>query len=439
MFRHPSSTRAQIVAYQNAQLRRLITHAYTHVPYYRQLFERHGVRPAHIQSVEDLAVIPITSRQDLQALPATEMVARGVCPEQLLLRKTSGSSGYPITIRHTGLEERMLSLLRQRAMHDLGLRLSDRTACIFLTPTAQARDSRWLRRSLHSLRQHRHTIIDCLLPLEEILRRLRQCRAQVLLSYPVLLSQLAQRLLATGERLPVTPRFVVVGGEVCTPRLRQQITAAFHAPVFDLYGCHEFNLVAWECRQTGDFHVCDDGVIIEVLKDGRPAAPGERGEVVGTNLHAFAMPFIRYRLGDMVTRGSDHCRCGRPFSTIQNIQGRMLDPFLLPDGRSIHPYTLLSALQEDMAWIRQYQVTQERQDRILIHVVPAQTPSAQTLSTIQEALHTIIGPGVEVNMVLVSSIALEQNGKFRTFRSLVQSAYDTTVAEERGQQAASYN
>jgi phenylacetate-CoA ligase len=77
--------------------------------------------------------------------------------------------------------------------------------------------------------------------------------------------------------------------------------------------------MAWECRHSGDLHTCDDGVLIEVLVDGRPAEPGERGEVVVTNLHAYAMPFIRYRIGDVATREAP-CGCGAPFAAIGEIR-----------------------------------------------------------------------------------------------------------------------
>jgi phenylacetate-CoA ligase len=80
--------------------------------------------------------------------------------------------------------------------------------------------------------------------------------------------------------------------------------------------------MAWECRHSGDLHTCDDGVLVEVLVDGRPAEPGERGEVVVTNLHAYAMPFIRYRIGDVATRAAP-CRCGAPFATIGEIRSSL--------------------------------------------------------------------------------------------------------------------
>jgi phenylacetate-CoA ligase len=206
--------------------------------------------------------------------------------------------------------------------------------------------------------------------------------------------------------------------------MRRQITKAFKAPVFEAYTSREFGVIAWECKETGELHTSDDSVIVEVLKDGRPGAKGERGEVVGTSLHSFAMPFIRYSLGDIVTKGSETCRCGQPFSAIRGIQGRMIDYFPLPGGRMIHPYEIVLALLQEAPWIRQYQLIQEREDRIALRVVPSITPTPQELARLKEAVSKLLGRDVEFRVVLVPEIQLEPNGKFRVSRSFVKSAYD---------------
>ena len=172
------------------------------------------------------------------------------------------------------------------------------------------------------------------------MRALKRIPPDALTGFPGVLVRIAQSLTEADRRV-LRPRFVVAGGEVLTPVMRKQIRDAFRAPVFETYASHEFSLIASECQETGESHVCDDGMILEVIKDGRPAAPGERGEVVGTALHSFAMPFVRYRLGDVVTQSSGTCACGQPFSTIRTIQGRMIDYFPLPSGRLMHPCTRL--------------------------------------------------------------------------------------------------
>lgn len=416
-------TRRELVAWQNKRLRRLIAHAHRSVPYYRRLMDRHGLRPADIRSVADLSAIPTTTKEDLRSWPLDDVLARGVRAERLIVRNTSGSSGMPFQIRRTWLEERVLNAIRLRANRDLGSRPRDRSVHIGLTTDAHPNDSQWSRRVLDWLGLFRCDSISCFEPPGEIIRLLRRLDPEVVYAFPGVLSLVAQQM-DEDDRRVVSPRFVSTAGEVLTPLMRRTIAEAFGAPLYETYGSHEFNLIAWECRQTGQLHTCDDSVLVEVLRDGRPAAPGERGEVVATNLHAFAMPFIRYRLGDIVTRGESSCACGQPFSTIHAVQGRMVDYFSLPDGRLLHPYALTGALKRSAPWIKQHKLVQEKAGRFTFHVVPRIPASPQELARLDECAATILGPDVEFRTILVPEIQQEASGKFRYSRSLVHSHYD---------------
>jgi phenylacetate-CoA ligase len=420
---HAHASREEIGAYQNARLRRLVSHAYRNVPYYRALFERHGIAPDHVRMVADLALIPITTKRDLQRAPAVEVVARGLDPDRLLVHTTSGSSGEPLSIRRTWLEERLGSAFRLRALRHFGLRATDRRVGVGLLRAHDPRDWDLPQRMLRALGVYRWAAVDCLSAPEEILRRLEELRPDVLVAFPGVLCRIAE-VIAGGRPTTLRPRELITGGEVLTPPMRREITEAFGAPVLELYGSHELGTVAWQCTKSGGFHVSDDNVILEVLKDGRPARPGEVGEVVATRLHALAMPFIRYRLGDLVTRGDTACPCGAPFSTILTVQGRMLDYFPLANGRLVHPYELTTTIIGTTRWIRQYQLTQERRDRVVLRVVPRQSPSPEDIAGLEGAARETLGPGIAFQVILVPEIPLEVTGKFRVSRSLVASAYD---------------
>jgi phenylacetate-CoA ligase len=425
LLRRHNLRREMIVDFQARRLRRLIKHAYANVPYYRNLFDRNGIKPADIQTVDDLPNIPITTKEELRSLPANEVLASSVDPKSLIVRRTSGSTGEPFSIRRTWLEERILGMHRLRSMHDVGLRINDRMGSVVLVRPVHIRDSQLIMKILQAFGLYRQSQINCLLPPEEILSILRNLSPDILAGLPGVIFRLSQ-IIDVKDRLTLRPRFIVVGGEVLAPHMRHQISRAFDVSVFDFYSSHEFNLIAWECKDTHELHTCDDSVIVEVLKDDRTVAEGERGELVGTGLHSFAMPFIRYRLGDLVTKGSETCPCGQPFSTIRSVQGRMLDYFPLPGDKIIHPYEIILILVRNPLayWIQQYRLIQEQLDRIVLEVVPHPTPSSEEIRKLEEYIRPSLGQNVEFKVLLVPEIKFEPNGKFRVSRSFVRSEYD---------------
>jgi len=413
-------TPERILRHQDVFLRRLITHAYHNVPYYRRLFDRSGVAPRDIRTAADLRAIPITEKDDLRNAPLSDIVARGVDPGRLAAFRTSGSSGEPFTIRRTWLETRISGLLWVRARRQWGLRMTDSMAMVVGTrPGRRAQDRRFARRVLNAFGLSRRNYIDCCLPPEEILRTLRQHRPDAIGGYPSVLSLLAQAI-TKQDRRDIRPRIIVTGGEVLTPAMRRQISDAFGARVYDAYSSFELSVIAWECRDTGELHTCDDGVIVEVLKDGHPAARGEQGELVGTNLHAFAMPFIRYRQGDIVTKGSDRCACGQPFATVSRIEGRTTKYFPLPGGRLLHPFPIVECVLQCAPWVSRWQLVQERKDLIALHAVAFSRPSAEELERLEGAVRSVLGPGVAFHTILVPRIGPDPGGKFQQFRPLAQ-------------------
>ncbi len=377
--RHQRAARERLVEFQDAHLRRLVAHTYEAVPYYRALFQRHGVRPEHVQTAADLARVPVTSKRDLQRARGEDVRARGADPLRLLAYRTSGSSGEPLVVFRTWLEERVNTAMRLRAYRDFGLRPRDVRVHLTLDHsrvTGGARNWDGPQRLLRSLGLYRKMTLDYRASPRALRDRLAALRPDVLSGLASVLAGIAEA--QEPERDGLAPRLVVSGGEVLTPLDRRQISAGLGARVVDLYGSHELGVIAWECRQEGCLHVADDAVVVEIVKDGRPAEPGETGEVLATRLHAFAMPFIRYRLGDLATRGPTPCRCGAPFSTILAIEGRVGHYFSMPDGRLVHANELVGLVYRHGAeWVARFQFTQETHARLVLRVVPLAPPSPE--------------------------------------------------------------
>jgi len=414
--------REAVRALQSRRLQRLVWHAYRAVSFYRERLAHHGVHPRDIRGLDDLGALPIIDKAELRAAPLQATLARGIQPDALLTRRTSGSSGQPFAVRRTWTEERLLQMLRIRARLQIGLRPSDRRVVV-KEPPLDGKGRTHLGQLLQGVGLFHREVVSCLLPVEEMARLVAHHRPDVVSGYPSALQQIASHLLDEG-RVVVRPRLVSTGGEPLSAAARSTIEAAFAAPVYDFYANQELNLLASGCPRGGALHVCEQGVILEVVRDGRAVAEGESGEVIATGLRSFAMPFIRYRVGDLATRGAASCSCGQPCSTLSGIQGRSPQYLELPDRR-VHPFAITGPLLTDhSAWIDQHQLIQESASLVRLRVRPARAPGAEALRQLARLGQEAVGPQARFEIELVDRFRPGPGGKFQPYLSL-----NTTAAE----------
>ena len=107
------------------------------------------------------------------------------------------------------------------------------------------------------------------------------------------------------------PNGIIATAMVLHDWQRRVIEGVCGCKVTNRYGCEEVSLIACECERHEGLHVNSDGVFVEILRDGRPAQPGEAGQVVVTDLTNRAMPIIRYQVGDVAVASDRLCPCGR--------------------------------------------------------------------------------------------------------------------------------
>ncbi len=418
---HPGRPRAEIDAFRDRKLRIVVEHALARVPFYGEKLEAAGVRPGDLRTVADLAALPFTTKAERRMRSPRDLVARGVDPDSLVSRYTAGSTGEPVRVVRTAFEDHLLNQFRWRARAALGIRVRDRIAYVVSpgvpTDRKAARDR--VRRVGAAMGIYRGTTVDCLRSPDEIARDLVGLRPDVIAGYASSLVETIEPWLRSGGATH-PPRLVLCGGDAMTPSMRDRLRAGFGAPVYETYGCHEINLVAWECRETGDLHLCDDLAIVEVLRDGRPAGPGESGDVVVTNLHAYASPYLRYELGDRAIAGDPICRCGAPFATIRGVQGRTMDALLLADGRVMHHWELIPMTFWDMPWHRQYQLVQEARDRFVLRVVTdGEPPAARSRAPASRGARKL-PPGSSFGIERLDEIERAASGKWRVCVSRVR-------------------
>ncbi len=422
LWRHPSLAPAEIEAFQKLRLERILIHAHKHVPLYRKKLTGSGFEPENFRARGDLGSLPLTTKKELKDASWDQKIDERLDADSLLVSKTSGSTGVPFEMRRTRWEDFLFHILRWRIIKAYGLRASDRM--IRIVREAQGQDITpvsW--RSAQFLGMYRRKKLSIALQPEEIAAILEEEKPDVISGYAGFLFLTAKALLEKNAQ-NLRPKFLVSGAETLSPKMRGQIGRAFLAPVYDTYESLEVGPLAWECPESGLYHVIDDNIILEVLRDGVPAQEGEMGEVVVTGLHMFAMPFIRYPLHDIVTVGPRICPCGHPFSTLASLEGRKNDFMHMPSGRKVHSGLFIHELNEMLPRVDRYELVQEKRDRIVMNVVSSPPVKPEERDAFTAKVRARLEHGVEFELENVDRIELGPGMKFRIKRSLVDSNYD---------------
>lgn len=391
----------ELAPLQARKLRALLEHAYRNVPFYRRRFDESGLRPEDIRTPADLVRLPYVTRQDLASRPVEDVTAANMDLARCRKTWTSGSLGMPLTIYQRRRDRLAHDLVWSRARIANGQRLRDRV--VVLREPGREEPPRWFQR----LGLWRKIHVTCLDDADvSQLDRLVALQPDVLVAYPSGLKLLARIMEREGRR--VRPRRLFTTSELLTECDRREIENAFGVPVRDFYGAHETGLIAWQCPEEGNYHINTDSVLVEWEWDGKPVAPGHRGRIVCTVLDSFAMPFIRYVIGDVGVARAEECPCGRGLPLMRMVEGREADFVVLPDGGLLSPDALCGVIGA-IAGVRQFQVVQNA-DRSIEARVQGDEAARPVVAA---ALEKVLGARVSVTVSLSGAPIWTGLGKYR--------------------------
>jgi len=233
---------------------------------------------------------------------------------------------------------------------------------------------------------------------------------------PNILKRLAPYCMENGVTFP-SLREIQVHGENCGELIRQQCREAWDVPLHDIYTSREIGYMALQCPKHDHYHIQSEGVFLEILdEEGRPCKPGQIGRVIVTTLQNYAMPLIRYEVGDYAEMGGP-CDCGRGLPVINRILGREQDILILPTGEQ--RWTLLGSPDVqafmEMAPIAQYQFAHAAADRIDVRLVTKRDLTADEEEKITEWVRKKLGYPFEIRFAYFDELPLTKAGKFKDF------------------------
>lgn len=415
----PAATLRQ---WQFSQLARLVAHAREHVPFYA---ESPGRLPAFPENgIDEIAwrSLPTLSKTEVRT-EAAGLKSRRIHPSVSVRSVwTSGSTGRPLEVLQTSAYDLRfraikLRMLRWHGYDPMGKVCEIRRATSKTAGVVQ-RMPHWEWPFGDLFPTGEQAIMDIFTAIEAQAAFLEAEAPNYLLAFPSNLRLLLRAFRHAGKRLP-TLRLVRTMSERVDADLRRECQETFGVPLVDGYGAEETGYIAIQCPEQAHYHIVSEMNLVEVLReDGTPCQPGETGRIVITPLYAYAMPLLRYELGDYAEVG-EPCSCGRGLPVLRQIYGRKKETLTLPSGE--RRYSILMTLVfENLHAVIQYQVIQKSRTELEVRIVAERPLEKVECDQIIERLTTQVGPGFEIRLVFVDSIPRLPGGKWTDFISEIE-------------------
>ncbi|MBM4340564.1 MAG: phenylacetate--CoA ligase family protein [Deltaproteobacteria bacterium] len=408
-------SRDELKELQNEKLRLIIKHAYETVPYYRRLFEALKLSPDDIKTQGDLHKLPLLTREDIKR-NFRDLISTKFNPKKLKYGHTSGTTGSPLEIGYDPTVVYATYAALDRQYEWAGCQLAkngDRIAVLrgnVIVPLNQKKPPFWRYNRMHNqLLLSSFHLSPQNLPfyLEEV----KKYQPTVFDGYPSTLYVFAKFLKNKGEKNPL--KAVISSSETLYDFQRETIEESFQCRVFDYYALAERTVFATECDRHEGHHLCMEYGISEILDEkNEPLPAGKTGRLVGTSLHNYGMPLIRYVTNDMTALRNHACSCGRGLELMDDVTTKAEDTLTLKDGRLISPSVLTHPFKP-MNSVEESQIIQKEHDRVLIKIVPRKDYTEADTEHLIREMKVRLGNEVGVDIEMVERLERTGSGKFR--------------------------
>ena len=404
---------------QWTSIKAMIHHAYETVPFYRQRLDAIDLHPSDLRTMEDISAIPILTKSDIRD-HGHEMISNRYQVDRLRVKTTSGSTGVPLAIRIDEPSMQWKTACTIRSDQWSGWNFGERVAKVWGNPDFL--HDGWKGRVRNRLIE-RATYLDTLAVTDERMRifceQLRESPPKLLFGHAHSIYLLA--CYAHKHKIDwIHPHGIISTAMILHDYQRILIERVFGTYVTNRYGCEEVSLIASECPVHHGLHFNSDSIYPEIHHD-RPYLPKNTGSLLLTDLTNFAMPIIRYQIGDVVTGSERACSCGRGMNMISRIEGREADYVLTPNGTLISGISLTENFAMLIRGAAQVQLVQESLTMLRVRLVTSSEFDDRSLKAVGDLVRNTFGDTMRHEVERLDAIPQEASGKYRFCISKVAS------------------
>ena len=414
--------RDEIKKIQSERLVKQIKYVYENVKPYREKMDAAGVKPEDIHGIEDLHLLPFTTKDDLRDEYPYGMLARPLS-DCVRIQSTSGTTGKRVVAFYTQNDLDMWEECCARAITAAGGTKDD---------VVQVCYGYGLFTGGPGLNGGSHKVGSLTLPMssgntDRQLQFMQDLKATILCCTPSYAEYLAESAINTGVMDNIHIKAGIFGAEAWTEEMRRDIESKFGRGMkaYDIYGLTEITGpgVAFECSDQRGMHVNEDYFIAEIIdpKTGEVLPYGSKGELVFTTIAKEAFPMIRYRTRDICVLSDSQCPCGRTHIRMSKPMGRT-DDMLIIRGVNVFPSQIETVLLEQ-GYEANYQIIVDRvnnSDTIDVNVEMTPEKFTDNLGKVADmekqlvsALKSMLGIFAKVHLVAPKTIARSEGKAVR--------------------------
>lgn len=350
------ASKDDVEKYSLNELKNVLNFAKKRIPWYTNSFESIGDVDSAESLSELLHSLPILSRRQAQEnFDGLYFKSPDHNPNDYAIQATSGSTGKPVSVMKFAplysAEYDALTLTEWQ----LNKRDTSKTLSTFRIVQTELEDAPLGPPLSYIGATRRHTSLSILKrTIPDLLDKLHTLRPDYLYVNGVVSRQLALAQLES-DREPIKIEQLLTVSDRIDPQLRTLVQEVFGARIVDRYSSEEFGYIAFQCSVHDHLHVCSPSLIVEVVdENGIGCEVGVPGRVLVTSLHNFAMPLIRYDIGDIAELG-ELCDTGINWPVLNQVNGRLRDSVTLPNGE-FHLVTFFDSKMLGLRKLRDFQI-----------------------------------------------------------------------------------
>lgn len=429
-----TAPRSELEALQSYRLSRTVRRVYENVPFYKELFDRHGVSPADIRTVQDLSKLPFTVKQDLRDTYPYGLFATDL-ENVVRIHASSGTTGKQTVVGYTQNDIDVWSECAARALAAAGGKAKDFvhvsygyglfTGGMGLHYGAEKMKATAIPASVGNTRRQ--------------ITIMQDFGSSILCCTPSYALYLGESIEEMGiDKSTLKLKAGIFGAEPWTEEMRREIEKKLGIKAYDIYGLSEVMGpgVSFECECQNGMHINEDHFIPEIIdpETGEVLPDGEQGELVFTCITKEALPLIRYRTKDIVRLSKEKCACGRTLVKMSKVLGRS-DDMLIIRGVNVFPSQVESVLLDIQGVTANYLLIVDRVNNldtleIQVEMSPDMPFDAVRMieekeSEIKAKVDSLLGISAKVRIVSPKTIARSEGKAKRVIDN--RNSYHQTV------------